>query len=130
MDRQWFEMKTLEKYSGGMAPHKFSFALESLHFLDCFWACEDGLRRRHPKSQIASFVFQELHYPRDNVVSTIITIAIRRHLSKDVPKTENCAFSSKSLCVASITQMATPQGVNFFESRSLSCDSICTNQEM
>ena len=31
MDRRWFEMKTLEKYAIGIAPHKFTFALNSLH---------------------------------------------------------------------------------------------------
>ena len=58
MDRRWFEMKKLEKYASEMTLHKFSFALESLHSLACFWAYEDGLWRRHPKSQIANFVFK------------------------------------------------------------------------
>ena len=61
VDRRWFEMKTLEKYASGMALHKFSFALESLHSLDFFWACEDSLWRLHPEPQISSFVFQDLH---------------------------------------------------------------------
>ena len=87
--RGWFEMKTLENYASGMAPHTFSFALDSLHSLACFWACEDGLWHRHNKYQIASFVFQDLQSQRYNGVSTIITIDIRHQLSKDVPKNEN-----------------------------------------
>ena len=36
VDQWWFEMKILEKYASGMAPHKFSFALDSLHSFACF----------------------------------------------------------------------------------------------
>ena len=37
VDWRWFEMKTLEKYESGMAPHKFSFDMDSLQYLTCFW---------------------------------------------------------------------------------------------
>ena len=30
VDQKWLDMKNLEKYASGMAPHKFSFALDSL----------------------------------------------------------------------------------------------------
>ena len=43
VDRRWFEMKFLEKYLSGMAPQNNSFAMDSLHSLACFWACEDSL---------------------------------------------------------------------------------------
>ena len=45
VDRRWFDMTNLENYASGMDPHKFSFDMESLHSLSCFWACEDGLWR-------------------------------------------------------------------------------------
>ena len=57
-DRWWFDMKTLENYASGMAPHKFSFVLDSLHSLAYLWACEDGILCRRPESQIASFCFK------------------------------------------------------------------------
>ena len=122
-------MKTLEKYISGMDPQIFSFYLDSLHSLACFWACEYDLWRRHPKSQIASFVFQYLHSQRDNVFSTTITRSIMHHLSKDVPKNENYVFSSKYLRIASVTKMATHRGVNFFERHDRSGLSLGTNQE-
>ena len=86
-------MKNLDKYASGMAPHKFSFALDSLHSLACFWACGGGLWRRRPKYQIANFVFQDLQYQRDNGVSTMITRAIRRHLYKYIPNNEKDVLS-------------------------------------
>ena len=43
IDRRWFDMKCLEAYSSGMSTHHFSFALDSLHYLACFWVCGDGL---------------------------------------------------------------------------------------
>ena len=85
-------MKTFEKYASGMDPHKFSFVLESLQSLACFWACKGGLWRRHPKYQIASFMFQYLHYQRDNGFYTMITRAIRLHLFKDLPNNEKDTF--------------------------------------
>ena len=99
-----------------MAPHKFSFALDSLHSRAYFWSCEDSLWRRHPESHIASFVFQDLQSQRDNIVSTIITRAIRIHLYKDIPKSEKDVFSSKSLLIISLAKMASHRGVKSFES--------------
>ena len=121
-------MKTLENYASGMAPHTFSFALDSLHSLACFWACEDGLWHRHNKYQIASFVFQDLQSQRYNGVSTIITIDIRHQLSKEVPKNEKYVFILESLHIASVTEMVAHRGVNFFESHACSCHSLGTNQ--
>ena len=80
VERRWFDMKNLENYASGMDPHKFSFDMESLNSLSCFWACEYVLWRRHTNSKIASFVFQDLKYQRENGVSKMITRAIRRHL--------------------------------------------------
>ena len=97
LKRRWFEMKTLDNFASGMAPHKFSFALDSLLSFDYFWACEDGLWRRHPKSQIYSFVFQDLQYQRYNRVFTMINKSILLHLSKDVPTNEMYVFSSRYL---------------------------------
>ena len=58
VDHWWFEIETLDKYASGMAPHKFSFHMDSLHSLACLWTCEDGLWRRHPESHIASSFFK------------------------------------------------------------------------
>ena len=110
-------------------PSKNSFALDLLHPLACLWACEDGLWRRHPKSKIASFVFQYLKSHRENGFSKKITRAIRLHLSKDVTKNEKYSFISKSLCIASITKMSVQQGVIFFDSHARSGNSIGTNKE-
>ena len=33
VDQRWFETKNLEKCASGMAPQKFTFALESIHSL-------------------------------------------------------------------------------------------------
>ena len=77
-------MKNLDNYASGMAPYKFSFDLDSLNSLACFWACEDGVWLHHPEYQIASFVFQDLHSQRENGVSIMITRSIRSNLSKDV----------------------------------------------
>ena len=65
-------MKVLEKYLSGMTLHKFYYDMDSLHSLACFWAWEDSLWRRHTKFQITSFVFQDMHYQRDNVVFRMI----------------------------------------------------------
>ena len=51
-------MNFLEKYASGMALPKFSFSMESIQSLACFWSCEDVLWHRHPEYQIASIVFQ------------------------------------------------------------------------
>ena len=122
-------MTFLDKYASGMAPHIFSFSLDSLHSLAYFWACKYDLWRRHTNYQIDSFVFQGLQYNRENVVSTMISRAIRRHVSKYLPKTENDSFSSKYLRISSITKMAAHRGVNFFESHARSVHSLGTNQE-
>ena len=112
-----------------MALHKFLFAVDSIHSLACFWVYEDGLWHRHTKSKINSFVFQDLQYQRDNGFSAMITRSIRRHISKDLHKNEKDAFSSKSLCIASITEMAARRGVKLFEIHALSGHSLFTNQE-
>ena len=122
-------MKTLVKYASGMALNKFLFSLDSLHSLACFWTCEDGLWRRHPKSQIASFVFQDLTYQRDNGASKMITRPIRRHLPKAVPKNEKDAFILKYLHISPIIEMVAHWDVYFFHSHALSGHSIGTNQE-
>ena len=93
--RRWFEMKTLEKYTSGMVPHNFSFALDSLNYLEYFWACEDGLRHRHSEFQISSFLFQDLQYHRDILVFKLITKTTRYHFSKYLPNNNKDAFSSK-----------------------------------
>ena len=62
---RWFEMKKWEKYTSEMDPHKFSFAVDSLHHLASLWACEDSLWHHHPKSHPSIFVFQDLHYQRE-----------------------------------------------------------------
>ena len=129
VDRRRFEMKKLENYASGNDAHKIYFALDSLQYLDFFWACEDGLWRCHPGSQIASFVFQDMKYQRDNEVSIMITISIRSHISKDAPKNGKDVFSSKSLRIASSTEMEAHQGVNLFESHDHSCHIIFTNKE-
>ena len=121
-------METLEKYAGGTTLNKFSFAMDSLHPLACFWAREDSLWRCHPKYQIASFVFQDLYSQRDNGVSTMTTRATIHQLYKVVPKNENDAFSSKSLRIVSISKMATHQGVDFFERHACSGHCIGTNK--
>ena len=113
-------MRTLEKYASGV---------DSLHSLACFWACEVGLLRRYPKSQITSFMFQDLHYKIYNGVPTMITKVIRHPLSKYVPNNEKDIFSSKSLRIESIDKMAAHQGVDFSESHSRSGHSLGTNQE-
>ena len=59
----------------------------------------------------------------------MITWAIRLHLSKDVPNNEKDTFSSKSLRIASITEMTAHQGVDSFESHDYSGQSLGTNQE-
>ena len=107
-------MKTLEKYASGMAPQKKSFDWVSFHFLDCLWACEEGLWRYHQESHIDSFMFQDPQSQRDNGVYTMIAIDTRCHLCKDVTKNEKDAFSSKYLCIAYATKMASHWGVNFF----------------
>ena len=114
--RRWFEMKTLEKYASGMAPHKFLFSLDSLHSLACFWTCEDGLWQLYPKYWIASFVFQYLNSQRDNGSSTMLTRPTRSHLSKGLPKNEKDAFKSKYLRISPIIEMAAHQNVYFFDS--------------
>ena len=119
----------MEKYLSWIAPTKFYFALDSIRSLDCLWACEDCLWRRHPEYQIASFVLQDLRSQRDSVVSKLTTNAIIRHLSKDIHKNEKYVFSSKSLRIVSITKMASHQGVDFFESHTCSGQSLDTNQE-
>ena len=121
-------METLEKYAGGTTLNKFSFAMDSLHPLACFWAREDSLWRCHPESQIARFVFQYLYYHRDNRVSTMTTIATRHQLYKVVHKNENDAFSSKYLRIVSISKMATHQGVDLFERHACSGHYIGTNK--
>ena len=80
VDWRWFEIKNMDKYASGMSPQKNKFSLKSLHSLSCFWACEYVLWRRHTNYKIASFVFQDLKYQRENGVSKMITRAIRRHL--------------------------------------------------
>ena len=122
-------MKNLEKYASGMSPHKFTFALKSLHSLACFWAREYGLWRRHPKYQIESFLFQYLYSHRENGVYKMITRAIRHHLSKDTAKNEKDEFSSKSIHIAPITNMVDHRGVYFFDIHAKSGHSIGTNQE-
>ena len=87
-------MNFLDKYASGMAPHIFSFSLDSLHSLAYFWACKYDLWRRHTNYQIDSFVFQDLHSQKENRVSTMTTKAIRHHLSKDVSNNEKDMFSS------------------------------------
>ena len=62
VNRRWFEFKILEKLKSGMDLHKFSFNLDSIHSLACFWVCEYGLWRRSPEYTIDSFVFQDLNY--------------------------------------------------------------------
>ena len=109
-------MKNLEKYASGMAPHKFLFSLDSLHYLACFWTCEDGLWWLHPESQISRFVFQDLKSQRYNGASTMITIPIRLHHSKDIPNNEKDTFKSKYLRISPIIEMAAHQNVYFFDS--------------
>ena len=116
VDRRWSEKKSLDKYTRGMAPHKFYFALDSLHYLACFWECEYILWHLHQKSQIASILFQYLHSQRGNGASTMITESIRRHLYKLVPKNDKDVFSSKFIRITSITKMASQWGLDFFES--------------
>ena len=58
----------------------------------------------------------------------MITRSTKIHLSKYVPKNEKDVLSLKYLCIVSITQMASHQGVDFFKSHALSGHSICTNQ--
>ena len=112
-----------------MDPQKKYFAIDSLHSLACFWQFKGGLWCHHPKYQIASFVFQDLHSHRYNGFFTIITRSIRRHTSKDVPKNEKGAFSSKYFCIASIAEMAAHRGVEFFKIHTCSDHSLGTNQE-
>ena len=59
----------------------------------------------------------------------MITRDIRHHLSKDIPKNENDAFTSKYLRITSITKMAAHWGVDFFKFHALPGNSICTTQE-
>ena len=89
-----FEIKYLEKYESGMGLQTFYFALYSLHSFACFWACEDGLWRHHPRYQIDRFLFQDLHSQKDNGVLKMITRAIIFPLSKYIPKNEKDVFSS------------------------------------
>ena len=58
----------------------------------------------------------------------MITRAIRRHFSKDVPKNEKDVFISKYLRIAYITEMTAHRGVNFLESHARSGHSLGTNQ--
>ena len=122
-------MKVLEKYLSGMTLHKFYYDMDSLHSLACFWAWEDSLWRRHTKFQITSFVFQDMHYQRDNRVSKMITISIRYHPSKHVPKNKKDVYSSKYLHISPITKMAAQRGVDFFESYAQSGQSVGTYKE-
>ena len=103
--------------------------MDSLHYLACFWACEDGLWCHHPEYQISSFLFQDINSQRDNGFSTMTTRAIRRHLSKDAHKNEKDEFSSKYLRIAHITEMVAHRGVDFFERHTRSGHSLGTNQE-
>ena len=64
---------------------------------------------------MTSFVFQYLDFESNRGVYTMITRSIRLHLYKDGPKNENDVFSSKYLHIASITKMATHQGVDIFK---------------
>ena len=66
MDQRWFKIKVLDEYASVMAPHNFTFALESLHSLACLWESEEGLWNCHPKYHVSSFLFQDLHYQREN----------------------------------------------------------------
>ena len=99
---------------------KFYFALDSLHSLYCFWEYEDGLWRHHPKLHIASFLFQDLQFQRDYILSKVITKSIRRYLSKEVTNNDKDVFSSKYLSISPITKMAAHQGGDFFESHACS----------
>ena len=122
-------MKTLEKYANGMAPHKFLFSLDSLHSLDCLWTCEDGLGWLHPKSQIASFVFQDLKSQMDNGASKMISRPIRLHHSKDVLQNEKDAFRLKYLRIQPIIEMAAHWYVYYFDSHAPSGHGLGTNLE-
>ena len=106
LDRWWFEMNFLKKYTGGMDTSKFYSYMGSLHSLACFCACEDGLWRRHPESQISSFLFLDLHSQRDSGVSKLITNSIIHDLSKVININKKYVLSSKYIRIASITEMA------------------------
>ena len=110
-----------------MALHKKN--LGSLHSLACFWACEDSLWHRHNKSQITRFCVSILGILEVQWSFTIITRAIRHHLYKYLRKNEKSVFSSKSLCIVSITKIAARRGVDFFKIHARSGHSIGTNQE-
>ena len=60
----------------------------------------------------------------------MINRAIRFHLSKDIPNTENDVFSSKSLPIASVTKMAAQRGLNSVKSHTRSGHSLFTNKEI
>ena len=121
-------METLDKYASGMTLYKFSFAVDSLHSLDCLWACEDGIWRNSNKSHMGSFLFQDLHYQRDNGVSTMITKSIIISLSKGLPKNDKDVFTSKSLNIVSITKMASHGVVDLLDSHGFSGHGLGTNQ--
>ena len=89
-------------------------ALDSLHYIDYLWACEDGLWYRHPEFKIAGFLFKDLKYQRESGVYIMITNTTSRHMSKYIPKNDKDYFSSKYLRIESITEMSTHQGVEFF----------------
>ena len=113
LDQRWFDMKKIGSLCNWNGFAQICFALDSLHSLACFWAYEYVLWRLHPKYQIDSFVFQDLHSQKENRVSTMTTKAIRHHLSKDVSNHKKDAFSSKYLCISSITKMEAHQGDGF-----------------
>ena len=69
-----------------------------------------------------------LHYQSYNVVSTMITKAIRRHFSKGVPRNETDAFSSKYVCIESIAKIESHQSVDLFKIPYCSCHNIGTNK--
>jgi hypothetical protein len=72
---QWFQRKTLKSNPSAFAPD-FEYPEMSLWFMmGCYWACCDGLSRpegigasNSPLRRKSSYVFQDLHNIRDDIV--------------------------------------------------------------
>ena len=110
-------------------PAQIFISLDSLHSLACLWTCEDGIWRRHPESQIASFLFQDINSQRENGSSKMITRPIRCHISKDVPKNEKYVFRLKYLRTSPKIEISAHRDVYFFDIHARSVHSLVTNQE-
>lgn len=117
LDLNWHILKQLDSQCMIMVPEKRvdedSFTVDFYHSLGTYFSLDKGLLAMRYNPAKRKFVFPSLHDNKKENVAKALTGAIRSVL--DMPKSEKSRFSTRSVRMATATELAAHQDISVDE---------------